>query len=82
MCMVGCAVNSFLLLMVPDVFICLLCFCRLARLLECLAKILYLMVVPFWYMVFRELSLKFLNWLHIIRSASESSAQVFFFLSF
>jgi hypothetical protein len=35
-----------------------------------------LMVVPFWFMVFPELSLKFLNWLHIIRNAFGSSAQV------
>jgi hypothetical protein len=40
-----------------------------------------LMVVPFWFMVFPELSLKFLNWLHIIKNASGSSALVFFSLS-
>lgn len=78
---VGCAVNSFLLPMVPDVVICLFCFCRLARLLECLVKILYLMVVPFWFTGFPELSLKSLNWLHIIRSAFGSSVQVFLSLS-
>jgi hypothetical protein len=80
-CVVGCGVISFLLLMVPELVICLFCFCRLAKLLQCLVKILYLMVVPFWFMVFPELSLKFLNWLHIIKNASGSSALVFFSLS-
>jgi hypothetical protein len=77
----GCGVDSFLLLMMSELIICLFCFCRLAKLLQCLVKILYLMVVPFWFMVFPELSLKFLNWLHIIKNASGSSALVFFSLS-
>jgi len=80
-CVVDCSVNSFLLLTVSDAVICLFCFFRLARLLECLVKILYLMVVPFWFTGFPELSLKSLNWLLIIRNAFGSSAQVFLSLS-
>ena len=51
---------------------------RHAESLQCLVKILYLMVVPFWCMVSLELSWKFWRQQHRIRNSFEFSAQVSF----